>query len=321
MNSTMSYAGVDETARTKATKELFAMGVVLALMTPFAIGVLCEVAHAQSPGSLPSAKLTFEAASVKNNQSGSRDMSWGCRGTDGKEKSEVVDRAFRLVAQSDVPLGRCVLKNVPMKFIVSMAYEIPWDQMNQMITGGPQWFEDGIGSPERFDIDAAAGQPATRARLYEMLRSLLAERFGLRLHQENKEIPVYELTVAKRGAKLTNAPRDRDCSIVSESDVPCHNFSGGFGGLTGRSVTMDDLAVRLSRYTGLLVVNKTGLHDLFDITTGAFYMPFTDVPDDQQKTPRLADMLQDQFGLDLRTGKSPVRVLAIDQVAREPSAN
>lgn len=319
MSSTTVYC--DETTRTKAGKELSAMGIALAVMTPFAIGLLCEAAHAQSSASLPAARLRFEVASVKKNQSGSRDMSWGCRGTDGKEMSEVHDHIFRLVAQSDVPLGRCVLRNVPMKFIVSMAYEIAWDQMNQMIKGGPQWFDDGIGSPERFDIDAAAGQPATRARLYEMLRSLLAERFGLRLHQENKEIPVYELTVATHGAKLTSAPRDRDCSIVSEPEVPCHSFSGGFAGLAGRSVTMDDFAVRLSRYTGLLVINKTGLHGLFDIRTGPFYMPFTDVPDDQQKAPRLADMLQGQFGLDLKAGKSPVRVFAIDQVAKEPSAN
>jgi bla regulator protein blaR1 len=301
---------------------------VLALITPIAVGVLgggpASRARAQSPvaGILSqTARLTFEVASVKQNRSGSRDMSWGCRGTDGKKLSEVVNHSLRIVGYGDVPLGRCVVRNAPMNFIISFAYQIPWDQMNQMIAGGPEWFREGIGSPERFDIDAESGQPATRVQLYEMLQSLLAERFGLRLHQEYKEIPVYELTVAKSGSRLTSAPRDRDCSIVSESEVPCHNFSGGFDGLTGRSVSMDDLAVRLSRYAGAIVVDKTGLDGLFDIKTGGFYMPFPDVQDDQKTVPALSDMLQDQLGLKLKTGKNPVKVFVIDQVAKEPSAN
>jgi bla regulator protein BlaR1 len=301
---------------------------LLALVTPVAIGALAVPAmraQVQPPAAETARPQTaprkFEVASVKEDHSGSRDMSWGCRGTDGKTLSEVEDYRLRMVGYGDLPFDRCVVKNAPLNFIVSLAYQIPWDQMNQMIGGGPDWFRAGIGSPERFDIDAKAGEPATRAQLYEMLQTLLAERFGLSLHQEYKEVPVYELTVARSGAKLTRAPADRDCSRVGAPEVPCHNFSGGFGtGLTGRSVSMADLAVRLTRYAGAIVVDKTGLDGLFDIKTGDFYMPFPDAQNDPKAVPTMFDMLQDQLGLKLRAGKNQVKVLMIDHVAR-PSAN
>jgi uncharacterized protein (TIGR03435 family) len=39
-----------------------------------------------------------------------------------------------------------------------------------------------------------------------MLQVLLAERFGLRIRRENKEMPVYALTVARGGPKFTEVP-------------------------------------------------------------------------------------------------------------------
>jgi uncharacterized protein (TIGR03435 family) len=301
---------------------------LLALITPVAIGALAVPAMraqvrppAAETATPQTAPREFEVASVKENHSGSRDMSWGCRGTDGKTLSEVVDHTFRIVGYGDLPFNRCVVQNAPLNFVVSLAYQIPWDQMNEMITGGPDWFREGIGAPERFDIDAKAGEPATRAQLYGMLQSLLAERFGLSLHQEYKEVPAYELTIARNGPKLTTAPADRDCSHVGSPEVPCHNFVGGFGtGLTGRSVSMADLAVRLTRYAGAIVVDKTGLEGLFDIKTGDFYMPFPEVQNDSKTVPTMFDMLQDQLGLKLRAGKNRVKVLTIDHVTR-PSAN
>jgi uncharacterized protein (TIGR03435 family) len=262
--------------------------------------------------------LAFDVASVKVNRSGSRDMLWGCKGTDGKTLSEVKDHTLRLFGASDIPKGRCVVRNTPLQWVIALAYQVPWDIENQVIRGGPDWISAGLDSPERFDIDAETGQPATRAQLFQMLRTLLSDRFQLKIHPENRELPVYELVVAKGGPRLTKAPAERDCTAIAAPDVSCHDFSGGFDGLTGRSVTMTDFAARLSRYPGRIVVDKTGLDGLYDIKTGEFMMPFPDTPESQ--LPTIFNMLESQLGLSLKTAKDPVKVLVVD-AAQQPSAN
>lgn len=67
--------------------------------------------------------------------------------------------------------------------------------------GGPDWL-----SSERFDIVARAGEipaslnPSTAVRL--MLRTLLSERFALVIHQEQRVMPIYALTLARRDGSL-----------------------------------------------------------------------------------------------------------------------
>jgi bla regulator protein blaR1 len=113
-----------------AKKAALASLAFLALITPIAIGILSvpaarAEAQASPPETTPLSTLpAFEAASVKENHSASRDMSWGCRGTDGKVLSEVQADSFRIAGYGDVPLGRCVGRNVPLKWLVSWAYQI-----------------------------------------------------------------------------------------------------------------------------------------------------------------------------------------------------
>jgi bla regulator protein blaR1 len=306
---------------------LAAVGLV-AVAGPVAFGVMHVVPlnaiEAERSEMLASAQATsaksieFDVASIKENRSAPGDMSWGCKGTDGKTLSEVKNHSLNLAGYGDIPLNSCVVRNTPMQWIIGLAYQMPWDKVNQLIMGGPSWLSSGLDSPLRFDINAKVEQPATRAQLFLMLQTLLADRFQLKIHEDYKELPVFELTIAKNGPRLTKAPTDRDCSVVVEPEVPCHNFSGGFGhGLTGRSVSMEDFAVRLSRYTGRPVVDKTGLDGLYDIKTGDFWMPFPDTPD--PGTPTLFEML-DQLGIKLKAAKAPVKVLVVDS-AQEPSPN
>jgi len=299
--------------------------VVLAALSAGVVGLNVRPSVVQAAGggvalwqTAPAGAKAFDVASIKVNRSGSRDMLWGCRGTDGKTLSEVKDHSLSLVGSGDIPIGRCVARNTPLQWIIALAYQIPWDRENQMILGGPDWVSAGLDSPERFDIDAEAGQPATRAQLFQMLQALLADRFQMKIHQEDRELPVYELTVEKKGPRLTKAPADRDCSVVVAGAVPCHNFTGGWDGLTGRSVSMEDFASRLSRYPGRVVVDKTGLDGLYDIKTGEFWMPFPGAPD--PGSPTIFNMLQDQFDLQLKAAKAPVKVLIVDS-AQQPSAN
>ncbi len=70
---------------------------------------------------------------------------------------------------------------------------------------GPEWL-----STQRFDIVAKLPEGGSTERVPEMMQGLLAERFGLRLHRESKEFPVYALVAAKAGIKLTRRPEDFD---------------------------------------------------------------------------------------------------------------
>jgi uncharacterized protein (TIGR03435 family) len=300
-------------ANERSTGEVMAAALILS--AAIGAGILTSPpAHAQT------AHADFEVASVKESKSGSREMSWGCGGSDGKTLSEVAGDDFHIVGYGDVPIGRCVARNAPLKFVVALAYQIPWDQMNQVIVGGPEWFSSGIGAPERYDIDAKAEQIVTKEQLFQMLQTLLADRFQLKVHTATKEIQVYELIVSKKGATLTNAPDDRDCSVIDATAVPCHNFIGGFGrGLTGRSVTMADLAVRLSRYAGPIVIDKTGIIGDYDVKLSDFWVPFLDAKS-PGSVPTLFDAVQDQLGLKLKATKDPVDVLIVDH-AEKPSLN
>ena len=253
----------------------------------------------------------FDVASVKENRTHSHDMQWGCRGTDGQTLSEVAGSKFSLMASSSIPPGRCVVHNVPLQWVIALAYGIPWDLENQVILGGPSWVSEGLDSPARFDIEAETDQPATRAQMLAMLQALLAKRFAMKLHLEERPQPVFELVMAKKGVRLTKAPADRDCAKVIAGEPLCHEFTGGFGsGLTGRSVTMEELATRLSRYTGRPVLNKTDVDGVYDVKTSDFWMPFPDEKD--RGVQSIFQMLEDQLGLHLKAAKDPFQVLVVD---------
>lgn len=80
--------------------------------------------------------------------------------------------------------------------LLMTAYQVePWQ-----ILGGPVWMET-----DRFNIVAnAPGESApTPEQVRQMLQTLLADRFQLKVHREKKEGPVYALVVDKKGSKLT----------------------------------------------------------------------------------------------------------------------
>jgi uncharacterized protein (TIGR03435 family) len=79
--------------------------------------------------------------------------------------------------------------------LVMAAYDIKRYQLT-----APGWF-----TTERFDITAKVPEGATKEQLKQMLQNLLAERFHMKIHRETKEMPVYELVVAKGGPKMTEA--------------------------------------------------------------------------------------------------------------------
>lgn len=139
------------------------------------------------------------------------------------------------------------------------------------ISGGPHWINSDL-----FEIDAKAEMPQTWGTLNgPMLRSLLQERFHLRIRKETREVPVYVISVAKGGPKLQTSKGDcvtidpEHPAIRVEPDKPLPAVCG-MSRLTGRgweafAVTMDEFATLLSTNADRSVVDRTGLSARFDI--------------------------------------------------------
>jgi uncharacterized protein (TIGR03435 family) len=203
--------------------------------------------------------------------------------------------------------------NFPVSNWVRNAYDII---MDSQIVGLPGW-----AGTEPYDIEAKADADTAEAwktltfkerwkQEQPMLQSLLADRCKLKVHHETRDLPVYDLVIAKGGLKMKEAPAD-------ENDAE----SMGPGKLSARALSMDSLVFGFSGMVGRIIVDKTGLAGKkFD-----FELKWT--PDNQRAGdvspdagPDLFTALEEQLGLKLVSSKDPVEVIVIDHIEK-PSAN
>jgi uncharacterized protein (TIGR03435 family) len=140
-----------------------------------------------------------------------------------------------------------------------------------------------------------------------MLQALLASRFKLALHRENREMPVYALVVAKNGPKLQHANDQGDFDTrVSDGSFIFQNVS-----MPGFAEKLSDL-----RTIDRPVVDHTGISGLFDITlkSAAKAMLETD-------GPSIFTLVQEQLGLKLEPIKAPIEILIVDRAEKVPTEN
>jgi uncharacterized protein (TIGR03435 family) len=218
----------------------------------------------------------FEVAAVKPNHSGRTDQ------------------------HSDSDNGRITCVNMTLKRYISKAYAVREDQIS-----GPDW----LGT-ERFDLVAKAPGKVHEDALNQMLRTLLAERFKLTLHRENKEGRVYALTVAKGGFKLK--------PVASTGDS---TTSTSRGSMTVQQATMERVANGLSRHVGFPVVDLTGLDGVFDFKLTWDPAADESTDDARDSGPSIYTALQQQLGLKLESRKMPVEILVIDHAEKIPTEN
>jgi uncharacterized protein (TIGR03435 family) len=220
-----------------------------------------------------------------------------------------------------------------LKSILKFAYNLNFGA-EQQISGGPAW----VGSA-KFDITAkedaetaAALNKLPREERVEkfrmMVQAMLAERFKLKVHHESKELPVYAMTVAKGGSKMTPAAPD----VVAADGTTPRRGSGiqrtGAGQMKGMNTTPELLANVLGSQPeigGRMVLDKTGLTGKYDFmlkwTPDAGMSGGGDAgasPD--AAGPSLFTALQEQLGLRLDATKGMVDTIVIDSVEM-PSEN
>jgi uncharacterized protein (TIGR03435 family) len=139
---------------------------------------------------------------------------------------------------------------------------------------------------------------------HQLMRQILEERFAMKAHVEKRELPVYDLVIAKQGSKLKeSAP---DSGGVS-------NY--GLGKISAKSTPISSLIVNLSGNVGRVVIDKTGL-------TGRYDFELNWAPDNEPDAgPSIFTAIQEQLGLRLEPAKASVDVVVIDRLSSPPSAN
>ncbi len=232
-----------------------------------------------------------------------------------------------------LPGGRYSVTNATLKMIMIAAFGV----RDYQILGGPKWMES-----DRWDIEAKAAadtvpatagprDPSVPDRGLLMVRSLLEDRFRLKIHREVKDAPIYELVIAKSGLKLKSSVDQ--APVVNTPDIPP---DGGTphglmrlnprGNLEGNAVPLSQLAPVLSDLSGRLVVDKTGLAGLYDFKLewapdlGPTAPGVSEPAPSADPRASLFTAIQEQLGLKLEPARGPVEFIVVDSVDR-PSDN
>jgi uncharacterized protein (TIGR03435 family) len=224
--------------------------------------------------------------------------------------------------------------NVSVKLLIQTAYGIRQD----LISGGPGWlesagydFEAKVAGP---DVDAL--KKLTPEQRRSMLQPALADRFKLKVHTETKQLPVYEIVLAKGGSKLKEATAgDTYANGIKGPDGVGRGgmMRFGPGQLTAQAVPLTSLANMLSQQLHRTVLDKTGLTGKYDLelnwTPDQGADPMFKGPEASPQRgdaapdssgPSIFTALQEQLGLKLQSAKGPVETLVIDHVEM-PSEN
>ena len=207
----------------------------------------------------------------------------------------------------DVRGRHVIVGNRTVETMLRMAYGVQTSQ----IVGGPDWIRT-----EHFDADGVPnveGQPSLK-QFQSMVGKLLAERFGLVMHREQRELSVYALMVAKSGPKMEKSKGDPD-GLPGDED----HQNGGVRSVQMRNATMGDFALDLMFYTDRPVVNQTGLSGRWDLML-KWTADESKAPQDGSAPPSIFTAIQEQMGLRLEPVKAQTDVLVIDKAER-PGAN
>jgi uncharacterized protein (TIGR03435 family) len=272
-----------------------------AFVVGFSILAAIEVSQGQST---QSSSPSFEVASVKRNHS---------------DAVDVIDV---------LPSGVFTATNATLRQLVPIAYGIPLWNADVRIVGGPGWM-----ASERFDVLAKGSGPATPQEMILMLRGLLADRFRLQVHNENREVPVYALIMARADGRLGSQlkPSTTDCEALRAQGplpfqpgqrIPC-GARRIPGSLSGGGLTIGALANHLAGFVNRPVLDRTDLKGRFDFDL--VWMPDQPArpsdadaagPRGDPNLPSIYTAVHEQWGLKLDAQRGPVDVLVIDSVER-----
>jgi len=246
-----------------------------------ALAIICTVIVSAIALIAQDSTLRFEVASVKPNVGPDRSITFRPNPADGILRS-----------------------NNPLDSLVRYAYDL----QDFRVIGVPDWARDA-----RYDIAAKASHPITEAERRQMMRALLADRFGMKSHFEMREHTVYLMTSSRADKRLGAGLKPRpECE---NPPTPCQ--SGGSGrqdGIVLRAVTLKQLAEgMISAVRRELVLDETGIGGVFDVEMT--FRPETST-DPADARPAFVTAMQEQLGLKLEPQRRQIEVLVIDSIER-----
>jgi uncharacterized protein (TIGR03435 family) len=219
--------------------------------------------------------------------------------------------------------GMIDYKNVSLKTVIARAY-----RMKEFQISGPDWIETA-----RFDILAKVPPNAPKGQIPPMLQNLLAERFKLTVHREQKVMPVYAMVVGKGGLMVKPMEGEPEGSMSNKFSPKGRAFSG--------QMTLSALAAALSQMLDRPVVDLSGIKGTYDIDlewvpdehessaltkmrimggpAGGGAEAHGETPDPNGQS--IFGALQEKLGLRLEGRKSPVDILVVDAAEKVPTEN
>jgi uncharacterized protein (TIGR03435 family) len=266
------------------------------ILVPMILGRLTEsvmFAQAQTANSFlgmaTTATKSFEVATIKRNESGP-DGPWHL-GPPGR--------------------GSISIANLPVRSIIIQSFRT----QRWMVFGGPDWINQ-----QRFDIVGKGTDPsATNPEVWEMMRSLLIERFHLKYHVEDREMAVLALTIAKGGHKLTPGDKGR-CAEEIKQQRNCGDILIPRFGAAVVNMPIGALVTSLTGRAGRPVVDRTGLTGRYDVNLswmpeGMTHEQWESLPpENRPEEMSMFEALERQAGLKLESARASVPVLIIDSV-------
>jgi uncharacterized protein (TIGR03435 family) len=267
-------------------------------------------------GPPPDPNLRFEVASVK-----------AAEPSGGGMMMRLMPGAFETVG-------------VPLRLLLRQALEKPEYQ----ILGAPGWVDS-----ERYTVAAKAASGAPPNAIAVMLINLLKDRFQMATHAETRELPIFNLVVARADGRLGPGLKESSAECRAgraagpgttngrgggpggppmfdpNAAIPCGSMRTGPGmlGAGGRSIAQ--LVQMLSGSTGRPVVDKTGLTSLYDFSLRFAPEPASFpggqpppgvLPPPDPDAPNLYTAVQEQLGLKLESARGPVEVVVIDRIEK-----
>ncbi len=249
-----------------------------------------------------------------------------------------------MVGVSFLPGGLVRGEQAPLPMLISDAYSVSMKQLD--LEKVPRAVMEDV-----YDFEAKAGANALPAsapakertqQLRRMLQTLLAERFKLVIHKEQRETPVYALTVAPNGPKFEVSETVRKCPQDSPNDPfvarfgsPCGKLAGGpASGIKGWNITTAQLIYDLETFGDRRIVDRTGITGHFDAAlppwnrSSQFPTTAPRDPDEVAREsavedpngPSIFTVIQQALGLRLESVKAPVEIYVVGHIER-PTPN
>jgi uncharacterized protein (TIGR03435 family) len=221
------------------------------------------------------------------------------------------------------------MRNATIVNLIDFAHGRPDDdgREDNAIVGGPTWID-----LDRFDLTAmvpalkaataAEGPPNPAAprdnpytKVEPVVERILAERFHLKYHTENRPLPGYELTVAKDGPKLTPA---KDPAAPNSCRGEQDKANPGQIVVTCTSETIAQALIVIGGNFRHPILDRTGLTQAYDFT---LHFTSQQMQTREDSIHAYIDAFNKQLGLVIAPGLIPQPAIVVDAVDRTPAPN